>query len=450
VIWLCVYLAVCTSYLFVIWRTPWMLLRPSFWVGCVFLAFICPAAALLPDAWRYEGTWFALGDYPHIGRLRLATLLFPVGLLIGGAVTAPFSRMARQLYLICTARRLAVPVVTDATQSRWRKRLSWAMAGIALLVSIVSVVMYLRHVPLTSTGLYAIIFDPSRSDVAREESLTNVGSALIRYSYSWHAAVFAPLLVVFLRLWASRRKLRKVVAYAIGMPLVVLSAMLPGNRSALATMIAVFAISYLLTSGVKSVIKIIAVTVLGVMSVIAITSIAREGRWDEISPALVVQYVVEKGSMRLFAGPFFTGVVTNAYVDAYGLTVGASIRPLAILQGVDYLQLPPIVGEMYVGPGASMNTSFLFDFQAAFGLEFGCLIALFTAMCLDCLLFAYRSLSFLPLVVLLSVQLTTLFALFSSALLVSLVSHGIIVPALLAFLLKTLSHRPSFARVSTQ
>ena len=114
----------------------------------------------------------------------------------------------------------------------------------------------------------------------------------------------------------------------------------------------------------------------------------------------------------------------------------STIRPLAWIAGVDYVNLPNMVAREFLAHGDTLmsnNTCFLYDFQAAFGIYVGWLVAIICLVTIDFGLFAFRRLGSKRLCAFLAAFLASSFSLLSSAYSVSLVTHGILLSTILGY-----------------
>lgn len=68
--------------------------------------------------------------------------------------------------------------------------------GVALILAILSLSLYLIGVPWQCTGLYALLFDPWLTLLAREFSIKLIGSSLGTYAWGAYANTVAPFLVL--------------------------------------------------------------------------------------------------------------------------------------------------------------------------------------------------------------------------------------------------------------
>jgi hypothetical protein len=404
-----------------LWTRPHMVVRPSVWF-CLGLAVRINGAAAFDAVPR-------LASHHHPELVRLLPIVFPFAVMAWLALTPGLTRRARRLYDDCRA-DLPLSQRFGIVELSLMQRLG--------LVSAVVLACYFVFVPLGSTGIVAVLTDPLRAAEAREESLKLIPFAPLRYGYLWHMKFLAPVLAglaVFLPLGRGpAARLAKIALIA----LLVASVTLSGARSPAGMMMMTLAVVYLLRRGVRRGLPMLAGAAVATVVIAAVLSVLREGKGAYLSPALIGEYLTDGMFRRVFVTPWQTGVITNLYAQDYGLLGVANIRPLALLAGVEYVQLPNLVGLTYLVSRiqtVSANTSFLFDFQASFGLLGGWCAALGATAALDYLLLAFARLRGAVLVALLAAFMTAQHTLVSSSYFTCLGSHGILLIAAMAALI---------------
>ncbi|GFO63830.1 hypothetical protein [Geomonas paludis] len=430
------YCATWLALIAIVLRKPWMVLRPTVWVALLMTVHLSGAAAFVSDEYNYFGAP-RLYEFAALPGLRVATLLFPLCVLCFALLTPLLTVRARRIYQRCRA------VSVDRCEP-WRQReqkLTLWLAGAALLI----VALYLAKVPLQTTGLWANLFDPLNSEEARENSLTLVESPVVRYGYSWYMSTIAPACAGLL--WFSRRltrgRLETLLVLAL-LALIVVSVMLTGARSPGGSLIMKLGIGYLLLYGVRRGGQVVAVAASGALVVASLLTIARDNMMNSLSLALLWFYLQHGIFERIFISPFSTGVYTNLYAQHSGLLEYANIRPLASLFGVEHLNLAQAVGMRYVAGATEnigMNTCFLFDYQASFGLVPGFIVAFCSLVLLDLLILSFARLRGAALVAFYAVFLGSLMALSSTAFFVSLNTSGVLIVALAAWLVGATYYR---------
>lgn len=367
-------------------------------------------------------------DYSKIRELRLLSILFPLGVIIWVMLTPGISNVACALLKRCKDSEHGIGL-NNSNHGR--------LLIFFGIISLVILSLYLSEVSIWNTGLVVILFGSSQLDpsMARELSLKLINNSVLTYSYSLYTSVLAPLQGAIAVLVTPRSWRLRVAIYCYCLILLV-TVGLTGARWQPGYFILVIAIAFFLR---RSSVKLLGVLVVGigfVVSFAAALSILREGRLHDFSPGLLGEYMWIIISHRIVGLPFETGVWTNLYMDRYQLPLGSTIRPLAWILGTDYINLPNLVGlEFYPGAGATIScgTCFVYDFQAAFGLYVGWLIAILYLIILDVGLLAFRRLDPIPLCAFLAVFMASTIALSSSAYTVSLVTHGMLLVIFLAY-----------------
>lgn len=395
---------------------PHEIVRPSVWFSINMLVHISGAAALTGAAFDhgYERAW----------TLRCLAILFPLG-IVGWRITTPrLSFVAKGLYRSCQS------VNKSESSGRFERQILIVFASISAVILFV----YLSAVPLKTTGLVTLFVDPSNATMAREKSLALLESRWLQYSFQFHFRVLAPLILSLLLL----RRPRGVILWVFWLVLVVsvfLSVMLTGARGPAGILLLGVALFYLLRNGLAK-----GVIVLGLIAGLALLiatflTIFREGRIQELSLGLVYRGFVRGSMGRMLLTPFKTGVWTSLYAYENGLLGIQNIRPLAILWGVDYVNLPNVVAMTNLPdpiPSTTANTCFLFDYQASFGLALGWLISFFLLCALDLGLLVLRRVPTRLLIPFLVTFLLSTRPLVASAYTTSLVTHGLLPVLLLA------------------
>ena len=397
---------------------PYLLLRPSMWVSMVFCVCISGAAAF--------GSDYVNGRLVCYEELRVLTVIFPIPILLWTIATPGLSRVSRSLYSRCRYPSFGVKVLTRP--ERFTVLIVAVFAG-AIIAG------YLNTVPLRNTGLYAIFLDPANSAMARENSLKLLSSQLVKYAYSMHLAVLAPILFALIANSLSWRPNALNCMRSAVLGLVLVSVILTGARAPAAAFVLLLGIICLLRYGIFS--GGLALMVAAPVGVVAVTihTILREGHAITLSMEMLKMYLIDGLLGRILVAPFKTGLWTNLYAQEFGLVGFSSIRPLALLVGVEFIDMPNLVGLAYAPPSLSSiscGTCFLFDCQASFGLVQGWLISAVLLCSLDSLLILFSRLNGALLVSLISAFLLSLLSLTSAAFTPSLLSHGIVPIAMLA------------------
>ncbi len=368
--------------------------------------------------------------------LRLLSILFPLGILIWVLATPGFSSVAKVLFARC--QNQDVISGSSVNTQKINQAIELRIGFIFLTFSIIALGVYLRTVPLMSTGLVTLFTDPINSAMAREESLKLVTSSLPRYSLVWHIIVLAPILVGLavqakFPLFSWRNILR--IAFVA---LLIASAMLTGARAPAGHLFGVIGLVILLRMGLRRGVWALVPSLVFIMLIASILTVMREGNIAGIDAAVVYELISDSMFKRIFEVAYKTGVWTNHLAQDLGNFGIGSIRPLAVLFNEPYIPVANLSGLTYAqNPLATISatTSFLFAFQAAFGLIQGWLLSLVLLCVLDLLLPLFLELKGRLLTTLLAVFLMSNTVLIESNYTTSLLSHGIVPVALIAWMI---------------
>lgn len=415
-----IYLTTAVGLLGLLAHRPYLLLRPSVWVCLGMIVRINAAAAFCgPDV---------DGQYADAFWVRLLTVCFPLAIGLWLLATPSLSELSRRLYRTCRE------------ANRPYDRFGRAERGAVLVLGWIAgtvVLAYLAVIPLHTTGLAAVFCDPAHSFLAREKSLKLLTNWPVKYVYMLHLGVLAPCLVVLLTLWKPRRLAEWAVRAAL-LGMLFVSVMLSGARGPAGLLLIVIAVACLLRRGMLRGGLALSAALCGVLAIAAALSVFREGRGAELSADTMVEHVKDGILQRLVVLPYQTGVWTLLYAREHGPVGLRNIRPMAIIAGQEYLNLPNQVALAYASgarPSSAATTSFLFDFQASFGLAWGWIVSLAGLASLDYLLVAFSRLKPMMAVACLATFLGAMHFLVASQFTVTLVSHGVLAVVLLGFLL---------------
>ena len=398
---------------------PHQILRPSFWFCLLMAVCICPAAAFTSSDID--------GDFLQADVFRFLTVIFPLAVLAWTVFTPGLSAVAHQEYWKCR------------NACRWPNRIGRPERITFTMVALASfsiLALYLSVVPFMTTGLVTIFVNPEGATMAREKSLKLLSGFAVKYGYTWHMSVLAPLLICIAGLHIDRQfRLRNLLLIG-AVPVLIVSVMLTGAKLSGGMLLLALGIVCLLRSGVLKCGLILLVAAIGTVLTATVLSIFREVETSEVSLELVIDYMTGASFQRVFVTPFQTGVWTNLYAQEHGQLGVSNIRPLALLFGQEYINLPNLVALDYAPgasaiPSSSSNTCFLFDLQASFGLFTGWAVAAVLICLLDLVLYAFAGLNGQILTAFLAVLMTAAFSLLSSAYTTCLLSHGILPAALL-------------------
>ena len=315
---------------------------------------------------------------------------------------------------------------------------------------------YFTIVPWSATGLYTILFDPSMSQIAREQSLKLIPDPIIRYGYSLMANFIAPMLAILLNEfgilnWQYRRYTVSLFTF-LGLPLVILAVSLSGARGYSVVIVAAIAGFQLLRHASKVRVGRMLMAASTIVLLPTIISILRVG--ENLTVANIWLYFSEVIVRRLFEVSLLTGLWHIHYVQTSDFIGIGGIRPLATLFDVTSINVPNMIGLLYLQSRVQSvyaNTSFIFSYYSYFGLA----SIIFTApaiLSLDLILPIYNkftpTISRFALVVNLIVTQRFLASDFTTVLL----THGFLTVLLCALLLDALIKKikvPVFSSKST-
>jgi len=396
---------------FALWRWRFLLVKPSIIVIIFFHLQIQWAAtidsadieAYLPDPWTFA---LLAQGFPLIG--------LTISLLIG-------RRSAKIVW-----QRILYP---DPEVAPWKmqRRAILILAGSIVFF----VVLYLQFVPLSDTGLYAIIFDPVGSTIAREESLKLIDNAFIQYGYGFMASAFAPLLSVLLlnRLIMDIKQLRLlgaliIIAAIIG---ILVAVSLTGARSYAASIVFVMLFAWMLRRGFPFNPIYIAVAMVAILALPVVLTVLREDR--ALNLVLAWNYLTEAIFNRIFHTPMLTGLYFTHFAQTDGFIGIAAIPRLAASFDITPINAPNHLGLLYIGTSVqsvSMNTSYVFAYYTYFGLG-SFVFSLVGLWLLDITLLIYRNLSSLMLIPCVAAASAVSASLVSTEYPVVLLTHGFVV-----------------------
>ncbi len=415
-------------------RCPGALLRPSVWVTTAFLAQIGTAAAFA-----------AIDESPLADEtaLRAWAVFLPVAVLVWVTLTPVTTARAASLYARCRAVNRQIHWAIDRPERR-------LIVGGGVFVSLV-LASLLATVPLSETGIYAVFFEPELAEVAREETFKLLDSHWLKKGLTFSGDLVAPLVAVGVLL------LRMPAAWGILVKPAVIGALLitsapHGARSPVAMALLTLGISYLLRRGVRTGGVVLAASAVTALALAVILTVARIGELGSADSSRV-RVIADAVFARAVVAPFETGVWTEAYVRSYGRTGFDSIGfPLRNRLGFGYVPLPNRVAAFRNPSGLDsewMNTAWLFDYQASFGLPVGFALALISVMALDLLMRAFTRLRGPVLIMLLAVFYRNLLDFVSSAF-TSVLFSGCVGAVVLAWFCSRAFGRQMVARAAEQ
>lgn len=319
-----------------------------------------------------------------------------------------------------------------------------SIVGSLLLIITTILIIYLRYIPFNQTGLYAILFQPEKSAIARENSLKLLDSVFVRYAFTFLKNVFAPLLFTYLLFWGYKhfknKSLIKVSLITILLSYISFAVLLPGARSTLAFLILGFFYAFYLKKGAPIKLKYFATSFLIVVSVPVILSILREGK--NLTLSLFFKYLSTGIFNRIFVVPFDTGLWHAHYAQIHGFIGISGIPKLATLYGVDSINVPMLIYQLYspyahVIDSGFANTSYVFSYYSFFGLS-SLILSLIALWILDIVIIVYNMISDRLLIPTISAMFIAIISLVSIDYTTALLTGGILIIPVVALFLDNL------------
>jgi hypothetical protein len=355
----------------------YLVLKPSIVVLCTYHLTIQWAAAVqapaierwLPAPWDFL---LLAHGFPLVGLL--------VSIFLASRSAAElWSRVCRRPLVSCPrVRRRAIIVLTSMVLG--------------------STALYLKAVPLTSTGLYAILADPIglHAAQAREDSLKLVGSALVRYSYSFMINALAPLLAVLIAAAVPgelrRRRFRRLAATVAAVCGILAVVSFSGARANAAAVILAILLGYFLVRGVPLRGRYIVLSGLAVLSLPTILTVLREGATLDLPTFW--RYLSAGIFRRVFVIPMEMGLWHVHFAQTQGFFGVAGLQRFAPWFGLEPLNVANIVARAYAPqelPTTLANCSYVFSYYSYFNL-WSLPVSLVGLWLLDGALFVYRRL----------------------------------------------------------
>lgn len=411
-----IYLSVLGIYILVITQRPSILIRPSVFVTMAMIVAINIAASFV------ERTHF--NEFTDLSTLRIATILFPIPILIWVAVSPFLTTHASQIYSRCRN----IPL--------WQEdRTASSAITLLSLCSVVIVLSYLATVPLLKTGLMTIFMEPENSYMAREASMKAQGPTLVNYAYSMFRSTFAPTLAILTVLNMNKRRPVRLTLQTVGLFALLFAVALEGSRLPVGIVLFAVGVGFLLRMPFIKGVSVAMCAFTALLLVAVTLSMLRERSFVSTESMTVERYVPSIAE-RVFVVPFETGARTLGYVEGTGGYGIQYIRPLAVLGDRNFVNLPLAVYQRHyphMSDTGSINTAFLFNLQAAFGLWGGWLIALPLLMALDFVMIAFKIARGKLLVAFYATFLVSVLYLISSAYTTALITGGILTTVVLMY-----------------
>jgi hypothetical protein len=370
------------------------------WLSCVSIASILIVIFILKRYWFFRPSlqivvWFnimiqwggALSSkyiynfLPSPWHFLWVTFLIPFFLIL-------YNFAARELWVKSIWDKILEPL---PSHEKGLSRLLWVFLSIIIVVNI----YFFFKVPFKSTGLYNLFADPLAANISREESLKLVPDLFVRYGYNIVRNALAPILaVIIVMLYLEKRKNNSkralyTILSIIGLLYILFVVSLPGARSGPAGVILCIIVAVYILKGMPAKPRYIIIGILAVLSVPIIITLLREGQ--NITARSFLQYLSYMFG-RVFISPMNVGLWHMHYAQINGFVGIDGVRPLALLLGGEYINLPNIVGLTYMSnPLKTVNADagFFFDYYACFGL-YTVVISTILTIVLDLILIILR------------------------------------------------------------
>lgn len=327
---------------------------------------------------------------------------------------------------------------TDNTHFSYWIRLVAASLFLGLL-------LYLIYVPFSQTGLYALIFDPSNSDAARDQSY-NMLPSYMKYIYSIVQGTLAPLLAALTSIYAiESMKKRRYMHLWICLFLVgvcIFSVILTGARYPAAKVLIAILLAIIFKKGLPFAPVRIFTAVCLVLLPAALITLYREG--NEANPFLVLWYLFDGIIFhRVFCVPYQVGLWHIQYSQFYGLFGIAAIPKLAVLFNIEPIIAPKVIGAFYL-PHPEIethsNVGYLFSYFSYFGF-LSLPISIFLLFTLDFVLFIYKYLHPAFIAPCLGALFPSIMEFAQSDYLTILITHGYLLIPIVSLMVSVLSTR---------
>lgn len=415
----------------------------SSWLSCILVASILMVIFFKKRYWFFRPSiqivlWFNLmtqwgGAFlakhiynflPSPWHFLLVTFLIPLFILL-------YIFIVRDLWVKSIWDKINEPL---PFHKKGLTRLLWVFLFIVLAMTM----YFFYKIPFKSTGLYYLFADPSFANIAREASLKLVSDPLLRYGYNIVRNAIAPILAVILVMlyFEKRKKSSRVSLHSflsiIGLFYILFVVSLPGARSGPAGVILCIVVAVYIFKGMPVRPRYLVIGILAVLFGPILITLLREGQNITISTFLEYSsYLFE----RVFISPMKVGLWHMHYAQINGFVGIDGVRPLSLLLGGEYINLPNIVGLAYgTNPLATVNadTGFFFDYYACFGL-YTVVVSTILTLLLDFTLLVLRRCNIL-LIPLLSLMFFKTINFIESAYTTTFFTHGFILIPLLAII----------------
>jgi hypothetical protein len=395
---------------------PETLLRPSFIVWLSYLGI-----------YGYPLLFYCLGwwEREHVPAefLRVLAMFLSFGLIV---ILNTFSNAPRTLLRKI---RESANIKVNARETRIVELTCVLILGAVFLI-------YFSVVPYSSTGLYAVLFDPENASIARERSLKLLDNQALKYAMAFSLAAFAPFLFVFSALSFGRAvgkvQLASVLRTAALMVFALFLITISGSRSGIFFALISLGIALMIRRWRTSFTFKIAMFLPVVTIPPVVLTLLREGR--DVASNFGETYVAFF-LWRIASGPLEVAIWYLDYAEQQGKVGLAAIPKLASLIGEKVVDLPNVIGLKYAlaaGDTINAGTGFVFSYFAMFGV-YSLVPSLLCLIALDGMIFFANRLDTRILIPTVATLAVPCIGFMQADFSVVWLSHGIVATFLLAF-----------------
>tara|TARA_B100001057_G_scaffold501028_1_gene619808 strand:- start:4997 stop:6289 length:1293 start_codon:yes stop_codon:yes gene_type:complete len=297
---------------------------------------------------------------------------------------------------------------------------------------------YIYNVSIYNTGLYAIIFDPENSDLARENSFKLLTNTYIIYSFSILSSTVAPLIIAIYayRLAKTNNKTLDNFFTFFKIIIIVLIVCLPGSRAAASYLALSFFATYWYSKSMRTNLTFVIISLVLITMIPLLLTVLRNDEF--INFQSLIFYLNNSIIDRIF---IINGTVASWYYDYVsnnGFVGIAGVAKLASLFQIESIDMHNVIGLTYK-PHAiesiSAGTAFFFAYYSLFGIN-GIFLSFFCLVLLDFIsIFFYSRIdkNFLPIV--LGCIFVSLFHIAETNFETILITHGFLPILLISFFL---------------
>lgn len=354
------------------WR-PASIRRPAWWAALLYALQLGIAAVWIPSEISDPLIFGAIPIPSTIPEqtARLATVLFPACLCAWLALTPALDPRTHET----AAAKEAFEPPSSAERLLLAMALGLVACGLLLLLS---------AVPLTETGLWALVTDPGATTSRRESTFKLLPSGLAKTVYGHATTVGMPLAMAMIvaRRWFADRFADLVFRSMIA-GLVLIAASLSGARSPAAQLLILAGlVVFVVAPPTPRLGRMVGIGGVALLIVLMLTVVIASAQSTSALPdrTAALSYWVAR---RAFSVPFQTGLWHLQYVAEHGVWNADGIYlPLRTSLGGEYADPSTVVGRWYATEvlakpelSTTMNTSDLFTMMSATSIRIGFVLA---------------------------------------------------------------------------